>query len=155
MSHFVIKCHNEPTMKPQPLLTPKTRFPCIWYHVHFIPNVFWFFILRGRVYFCPSLWTNSPERLGIYVWNLGPFNKTFSETFLHILQFEIRSICGFTKFKLLNGYLSWPMSSSKPCLTFFLTFLLLFVWMFKFLVSFIYYYLFFHISLFQLFTRKI
>ena len=28
LSHFVIKCYNEPNMKSQTLLTPNTIFPC-------------------------------------------------------------------------------------------------------------------------------
>ena len=41
---FCNTCHSKPSMKQEPLLTPKIRFPCVWYHVHFMPNVHWSFV---------------------------------------------------------------------------------------------------------------
>ena len=96
-------------MKPQLLLIPKTRFPCVLYHAHFMPNVPWSFILTVWVYFCRSPWIQTLDRLGIFVCNLDPANQTFLETFWHT-QVQNQKYLWFDEIQCRSGALWWPMT---------------------------------------------
>ena len=79
MLDFVIKCLNQPNMKPQPLSTLKIRFPLpCSFHAHY-PLVF--HPKRNDVFLLLSLKKKALEGLGIFTGNFGPVNKIFSETF--------------------------------------------------------------------------
>ena len=58
-----MKKMNKINIKSQPLLTRKNGFPCVYYHVHAIPNVPDPFFFRGRANSCFALSTETPERL--------------------------------------------------------------------------------------------
>ena len=69
-------------MKPQPLLTPKIRFPCVYWHAHFISNVLQFFILQEG---CTSVVLSEQKILNDLQISFGTevVNRTFLDTFWH------------------------------------------------------------------------
>ena len=75
------------------LLTPKIRFLMLM-----LCSISWSPLSlesgrKGRVYFCHSSWTHTPEQLGIFMWNLKHANKTSLETFWRTQVWNLKYLC--------------------------------------------------------------